>query len=719
MVEQSSSNQIKNIRDNDEDCSTMDASMTISGDVSNAGKTAFVSEACEAVDALGDYMPMALSVPQPDIQDITQYFARPRLITRGSVTFGSTTPLYTVDYQADNSQLIAQFPQWTQRLAGAYGIRFSLNFRVQVAATAFHQGVLALSWQYGETGGKVFERGARPFTCTNLPHVRLDMSESTMAELKVPFLAPNEFWEVLGQTAGDPVAGDYGSLNLVPILPTVSVLGLAAATYDIYVYITDIELFGVDVINPSTIVLQGGGALIAKEVKEAKIVSGTLSNMAKISNFVARGIPSLAAIAGPASWALDTAAGVAKYFGFAKPIIQDPAIKHYRTAYVGEYHVDEPVCGEVVGPFQGNTTVIDTSLGATEIDEMALAYITSQWSQVYRGSVNTVNSHGTAVYAAPVSPSVFWFRTGGTSIGNINFPTSSASLISQSGNGFMPSSLMYISSFFRYWKGGMKFRFTFAKTKLHGGRYMVTYNPFLQFQAEPANFGAFAAGPEVVGTYQQPYGNSLIMDLKDSNIFEFTVPYVSTTPYRSFNSSIGSITVVCIDPLQATATVTNTVPFIVEVCGDSDYELADYSGVYFPLHQSATVYTQSGGELVAKTLKQTYSNTMGDRMMSAKQIIQMPSPTVLAVTTGYSVPQYVAPWFVNTTHISVTGMSAVPNAVNTTTGFQGGNNAGMAMARCYAFVKGGTDLHVYSTDNSAITTIHQGSILRARVRIRS
>ena len=176
---------------------------------------------------------------------------------------------------------------------------------------------------------------------------------------------------------------------------------------------TDIELFGVDVINPSIVTLQGGGSLIAKEVKDSGIVSGTLYNMAKISGFVARGIPSLAAIAGPASWALDTAAGVAKYFGFAKPIMQDPPIKHFKTNYVGEHHVDEPVCGEVVGPFQGNTTVIDTSLGGTEVDEMALAFITSQWSQVYRGAVTTVNSHGTAVYAAPISPSVFWFRTGG------------------------------------------------------------------------------------------------------------------------------------------------------------------------------------------------------------------------------------------------------------------------------------------------------------------
>jgi hypothetical protein len=662
VVEYSSANQVHNIKESSEECSTLDASMKLVGDVSDQGVTAFDSEACEAVDALANYMPMALAMPQPDIQDLKSYFGRPRLVQRGTIPFGSTAFVYAAGFENDNATLKQYFPQWTQRLAGAYGIRFTLNFRLQVAATAFHQGVLAMSFQYGQFADGAMNRIIKTFACTNVPHVRLDVSEQTMAELRIPFLAATEFLEVEPQTLNNPTNVDYGGFSITPILPSVTITGLAVPTWDLYCYLTDIELFGVDVINPSSVVLQGGGDLISKEVKESKVISGTLSNMAKISSFVSRGIPSLAAIAGPAAWALDTAAGVAKYFGYAKPMVQDPALKAYRTNYGNEYNVDMPQVGDVVGPFQGNTTVIDTSLGATDVDEMAIAFVASQWSQICRTQVATTNSHGLAIYSAPISPSALWFRAGSsTPFSNIAYPTSSTALAAQTGNCFMPSSLMYISSFFKYWRGSMKFRFTFAKTKLHGGRYMVTFNPSPYVQYERGNFGASVTGPEIVGGYQQPYGNSMIMDLKDSNIFEFTVPYVSAVPYCSFNSSTGGLTMVCIDPLQATGTVANTVSMLVEVCAGEDWELADYSGTYFPIHIDGTVYTQSGGSLVQKTIKPPHSNTMGDRIMSVKQMIQMPAPYDFNVGGGTTDQGYIAPWFSNPTYTRVNAISGLPN----------------------------------------------------------
>lgn len=711
----SSSDQIKNLRESTEECSTMDASATINGSVTDAGVTIFANEACDAVDVLGNYMPMTLAIPQPDLQDIKAYFERPRTVARGAVNFGSVNPLVSIGFSPSNADLKTFFPQWTQRLAGAYGIRFSLNFRLQVAATSFHQGVLAMGWQYGLPAGfGAFNRTDKSYTITNLPHVRLDLSEQTMVELKVPFMHPTEFLEVEPvDPATNPLAAFLGTLGVVPILPSISVAGLNQATYTLYMFMTDIELFGVDVINPSTVNLQSGGGLITKEVKDSKVVSGTLSNMAKISRFVSRGVPSLAAIAGPAAWALDTASGVAKYFGYSKPMVQDPPVKMYRTNYGNEYQVDVPQTGDVVGVFQENTTTIDTSLGGTDVDEMALSFVAQQWSQVNRIVVSFSNTHGTQIYSAPVSPSVFWYRSGSTQpFSNIVYPFNSTSLISNSGNSFMPSSLMYISSFFRYWRGSIKFRFTFSKTKLHGGRYMVTYNPALKFQSEAGNFGGNVTGPEVVSSYYQPYGNSMIMDLKDGNVFEFTCPFVSTTPYKSFNSSTGGITIVCMDPLQSTATVTSVVPLLIEVCGGEDFELADYAGVYFPLHTSGTIYTQSGGN-VSITTKPPSSNTMGERIMSVKQMIQVPSPYVNSVAAGTSGKYYVCPWFTNPTWQKANALAALPNGNLATNSFSGGNNAGMALAKCYAFAKGGTNLHIYCDQPTTVIRVFQANSLVA------
>lgn len=703
----SSANQIKNIRDDDTECSTMDASMTINGTVAPAGVTEFAQEACEAVDALGDYMPMALAMPQPDLQDIKAYFARPRLIGRSNFTFGSTVALMNAAIDESLSALTTWFPQFRQRLVGAYGIRFAVNFRLQVAATAFHQGILALAWQYGPTSAPTFSRYDKSYACTNVPHVRLDISEDTMVELKVPFMHPHEFLEVTNNNA---YTSPYGAIAVTPILPSVSIAGIQPATLDLYVYLTDIELFGAAVDNGATVTLQAGSSLITQEVKKSKVVSGTLSNMAKISGFIAKGIPSLAAIAGPAAWALDTASGIAKYFGFARPMIQDPASKVYRTGYGNEYQVDLPMVGDTVAAFQGNTLCIDTSLGGTDIDEMSLSFLTKQWSQACRLQVSTANSHGTAIYSAPVTPGVFWFRAGTTTpFSNIQRPVSSASLISQSGNCFYPTTLCYISSFFRYWRGSIKFRFTFAKTKLHGGRYMVTYNPNNQITFGSLGVYGSVKGPEVVGGNQQPYGNSMIMDLKDGNVFEFTVPYVSTAPYRPYDSTIGGITIMCIDPLQATATVSSVVPLLVEVCGGDDYELGNFSGNFFPLQPAGSVYTQSGGGLISTTTKSPTDMTMGERIMSIKQIIQIPNPEEFTMLAETSVNRYIAPWFVNTTYTNVVASTGLPNLANAGGVMDGGANCGGALAKCYAFVKGSTDFHVYPTDPQTSVRVFQNA----------
>lgn len=657
-------------------------------DTNNTQFTTFGNEACEAVDVFANYQPNTLAKPQVNIQDIKAYFERPRLISRGSIPFGSTSQLLPgFGFGANMATMQSIWPQWKDRLAGAFGIRFKLNFKLQVAATAFHQGVICMNWQYNKIGvsDANYARGLAPWTATNLPHVRLDMSETTMVELSIPFLYTGEFMEVLPNTSGSDYLSDYGQLVLIPILPSVSVAGLSPATYDLYCYLTDIELFGVDVVNPASIVLQSD--TLSQEVKKSRVVSGTLSNMAKISRFVARGIPSLSAMAGPASWALDTAAGVAKYFGYSKPMMQDPPAKHFRSDWASDHHADVPMTGEVIGMFQGNTTTVSSALGATDVDEMSLAFVTRQWSQVLSGAVVTGNTHGTPVYVAPVSPSVMYYRRpSAIPFSNRAFPSDSSTGYSA----FQPSSLMYVASFFRLWRGSIKFRVTFAKTKLHGGRYMISFVPYHSINQQLGNFGGVALGPEIVSSLQQPYGNSMIMDLKDGNVFEFTAPYELPTPYCNFTSASGGISIVCIDPLQATGTVTPTVPFLVEVCGGDDFELADYAGPYFTPHPSGAIQIQSS-DLVMPTTIEPSAHTIGEKVTSLKQVIMQPSFEQFSLAGNNTSNFRIAPWFTNINYLTTNASLTNPNTANQR--FVGSPAA--AIAKCYAFAKGGTDLHVY------------------------
>jgi len=210
----------------------MSASLAISGEATASGVTQFANEACDGVEILTPYKDTPYAVPQSDLQDLKSYFERPRLIRRGTVPFATRTRVNQFDASVAN--FTTAFPQWSNRLSGAYGIRFKTCFRLQVACTAFHQGVLALNWQYGSGSGDtdVYNRSTNSSTCTNLPHVRLDVSENTMVELSCPFLYTAEYMPISGV---DLYNAAVGTLALNVVLPFVSVVGLNVPSYELYV----------------------------------------------------------------------------------------------------------------------------------------------------------------------------------------------------------------------------------------------------------------------------------------------------------------------------------------------------------------------------------------------------------------------------------------------------------------------------------------------------
>lgn len=674
-------------------CSTMSASMAISGDATPSGVTQFANEACVGVDALPvNYMPIDLRVNN-DLQDIKAYFQRPRLVQRGQVSTGRVVQAQNL---VNQSLLTTIFPQWSNRLSGAYGIRFTFCIRVQVAATPFHQYVLALAWQYGSFNSNgVFNRCSSPATATNLPHVRLDPSEHTMVELRVPFLYPTDFRAVTGI---DQSGGQIGYYSLSSILPYNSVASLANSTFELYVWLEDIELFGADNNTASTITLQSG--TIVSELRKSKLVSKSLDTGSKIAGFVEKHVPMLSALAGPTAWALDIASGVAKYFGFSKPLVQEPSIRINSVYTAGEGQVDLPFAGYALGPFQSNTLAFDPDVGASDVDEMSLKFITSQYSQTCLANVSTADLHADVIYATPVTPSAFWFRAPATKpYCNKNFPRSSASLITQSGNTFLPTSLMNIASFFRFWRGTIVFRFTFGKTKFHGGRYMVSFNPSTNFVNLVNNSPTTIDGPEVAGGLVQPYGYSKIMDLKDGNVFEFEVPHMVEQAYLNFMSNYGGLSVVCIDPLQAPTSVTATVPLLVEVKGGDDFELADYAGNFFVNTNLGTIYTQSA-DIVSSSLNPNPGSsttspaerTIGERMTSVKQLIQIPvyqrgnvpGSSAVTVTT-------LPPWYHYNGYSILSAGNTLPVPVGLS--YAGASYAPGALASMYAFARGGSDYH--------------------------
>lgn len=139
------SNENDSVRESKVVCDTINA-LTISGADESTGVTNFVQEACEQVEVLGKhYVPSKLTTTQGDLQDLKEYFRRPRVISSAFFTANARGQQFASNVDKINL-LTSYFPSGFSRLQGVLGFRFKLVFTLQVSATPFFQGVLALGF---------------------------------------------------------------------------------------------------------------------------------------------------------------------------------------------------------------------------------------------------------------------------------------------------------------------------------------------------------------------------------------------------------------------------------------------------------------------------------------------------------------------------------------------------------------------------------------------
>lgn len=687
-----SMNEHEDIREVTGVCDTIQ-SLTIDSAPESTGVTTFVQEACTAVSAVDSTFSKTLFPVQEDLQYVKDYFKRPVCITAGVVpSVRSRAYLLTSTFR----NLLGFWDNGVNRLEGAYGIRAKVVLTLQVAATPFHQGALCLSVQYGlaKPNFGVYDRAIDSCTATNLPHVVLDLSNDTSVQLHVPFLYVAEYC-VIG-TSTETVYASF-SLNNLASTPTVS--GMAAPTYQIYMHLEDIELFGATPQNTTTVTVNAGRKLspVTEEFEQdSHPFSSALHAASRSISFLAKGVPSLSSIGGPVSWALGKAAGVVRYFGYGKPAITDPVMRIFRQDNVGEFNTDVATGCMVLAATAANTTSINTTVGASDVDEMALSYITSRWGQLNVFDFTTSANVGTLLYVCPINMLALWFRAPtALPAGNRVVPQISTATT----NSVQPTHLMYAASCFKQWRGGLKFRFTFVKTKMHAGRVMVNFNPFYTTASNTTTMTSATSVPiAAYGTLgADPFGYSAVFDLRDGNVFEFKVPFVCPTPYAALASYTGALSMYVVNNLIASTVVSSTISVIVQVCGDTDFELANPVGPMFSPHNLGTIRLNSG-RVLSETPEEMNQLTMGESITSVKQLIGIPSTfwTQLALApTSVLLP----PWFYQPTPSTATPPVGGPPLRSFTYGGY--------WASAYSFLKGGTDFHFYSDDSSAILSLFQ------------
>ena len=700
------------------------SSLSVDGEHS-VGLATFNTEAMYAT-VVDKGAPSWSSLPVVDeYQDVKRYFERPRLIG----TVPATNTVTNLSYLECNNPLTSYWPAAAvQRLNGVFGYRCAIKFTVTLAATPFQQGMVVAAFQYGagDTSQINVARHRYPALVTNLPHARLNFQDQTMCELTVPYVSPFEFFE-LGNTVaagGDNLASTYtyGTFSLTQTIPYIA-LAVADPVLKIYLSLHDMELYGAVPVTLNTVIPQSGLGqrsvskmhdVPKEQQKEKKKLGGAISGIGKAAT-VGCLLGSMACAAGEdpkgaakyaqSAMAVHATTKIAEEMGYSKPVNNNLNQKVIASETPHEWNIDMPSNATTIAPFQANEMLLDGRNFGSDVDEMDLDFVLRSYSQCFLGSVSTSDVGGTVLYATNLCPTSLWYRNKPLARpgGNLAMPVS-ATLTT---NAFLPTTLCYVSQMFKYWRGSIKFRFTFAKTRFHAGRLIAAYVPATVDTVATGVLSNQVPVPEIASGLVQPFQYSEIFDLRDNSVFEFTVPYVASRDFISTLGTSGGVTLSVLDNLITTGESSSLVPYLVEVCAGDDFQLANYIGSGLgPCCTSGTnalVVYQSGLDSKQEVDPSVEAYTSGERFTSVKQLAMIPYSIFSSYPASSNTNTSLPPFYYGPTFVA-----AVPMPNNTSA--YAACAVGNVIARMYAFCSGSTVYGAYMNSSGGVACSIQQSI---------
>lgn len=618
-----------------------------------------IEDECCNETSVVDFQPNPLLNTDPLAMHVKEYLERPVLLARGNYNAAVRASVYQTPI--DRATLSAIFP-W-DFVTRATGIRFTIKFRVQFTANPFMAGIVKLVWQPMDSA---FYSNRATSTCfaSQLPGTYVDISEQTEGVLEIPW---THVYDYMGTTSTYP---DFtlGFFNLVAYTPVAVGAGADTPNYVIWVSLHDIQLVGANPKNLINVIPQLNPMFV--EAKNSGLISKTLNTVSGITATISNAFPLLSPYFGPTSWFLRAASLSAAAFGWSRPMNVDKISRMAPTTTNYWPNCDAPDTSTSLGLFSDTGVAILPGFASSKYDEMELKYVLGRYSAICYSTLSVADVPDTYCYACVLTPSAMFFRA--------NFPCNvpvASCVPSVSGKAIQPAPVCYFGNQFSLWRGGFKFRIKFAKTKFHTGRLLVGFYPTSNaFDNENSMNLPVPTDPISYKT--------LLFDMRQSNMLEFECPYVAHTPYRDIATTAGVFFVRVLSPIEAPSTVSNIVPFVVEVACTDDFEfhapVSSTLGLKPGTAAPFSTYTQADTTFKHDGSQQSMF-AIGEKMLSLKQWISRASITTAQPVASTAVGAFtVLPpnqWTnpVQTSLVAMTSYNLTPCSY---------------MARCYAFSRG-------------------------------
>nr|ULF99827.1 MAG: hypothetical protein [Aparavirus sp.] len=370
-------------------------------------------------------------------------------------------------------------------------LRAKLNVRLVFNATPFQQGRY---WMCYSPYDSQCNRGHTGYAqnLTGYPGVEIDLATGQPAEMTVPFMCPMSHFRL---TDGE---GRFGKVIIAPIVELHSGTTPDTVPFTVFAWFSDVDLVfpTKDVVD--TLEAQVGDEE-AKHAGPLEVISGGVASIAESASK----IPTLAAIASPVGWVARVVQGAASMLGLNKETSKAARTHVVNEPGQGYTHADGLDDSTTVGLQQDTGLVTNFDIFGLEKDEMSVETIKAKMCAV-RGTAQvqlipwtTADLPHTTIFSWQNSPSCCQI----VDLGNI-----------------APTTLNYLASMFQYWRGGIKYRVTVAKTAFHTGRLRISYVPAKSGVVTPNT-------DEVESCY------NWILDLSKTSELSFEVPYANNVPW--------------------------------------------------------------------------------------------------------------------------------------------------------------------------------------------
>ncbi len=465
------------------------------------------------------------------LMTLKKALCRPVQLTTGN--WLSSDAVGFVEFTGSLPELLLTQSIFAKKVDGFQGIRGSITLRLQATANPFQQGILKLQfYPMSDYDASLPSRQLDPASWSFWPSVELNLAKETACEFRVPFTIPVSFCDLV--TTNPTLRPQMGSIWIRVYSQLKFGSGSTTVGWNLYGHWNedDLELF-----NPTPNAYQSGAHHVSKKSvlpsdaeKKSSSISASLEVGAHMAT-IASGVPVLADVAGPTAWALRVASRVASAFGYSRPPLDSKPQMVVGYKYPYNSTVEGPDASLPLSLTIQPSLKVEPKLSGKTEDEMSIDSFVGKFGFNTNINMDTSASVGAVLLNYILGPYEH-------STGELSYPK--------------PHQMLALM--FNYWRGNIRIRIKFAKTKMHTARLMFAFFPGVLTNQTLA---------------QAEYVHREVVDIATTEELVYELPFTAPTPYLQCQGggaygAYGSFQIIVVNPLQAPSTVANNIDMIIE-----------------------------------------------------------------------------------------------------------------------------------------------------------